>query len=193
MNKNITFQWKGIHKSGDTISGSIQAQNLTSARSELRKQDIIIRSIIKKRQPLYEQYKFRIKATDINLFTRQLATLIKAGIPLIHAVGILGNGTENKRMKTLIETIKRDVSGGLMLAQALSNHPEYFNALFCGMVNAGEQSGSLEIILQKLASYKEKMALIKKKNKQGTGLSSSSHLACHVDNHRTNDVCYSTI
>jgi len=160
------YQWKGIFQSGEITCGIIDANNITLAKAELRKQGIITRKIAKKRQSLFIRYAWNIKPSDISLFTRQLATLINAGVPLSHSLEILGAGVSNPRMKALIQVIRTDVETGLMFAQALSKHPVFFNSLFCSMIHAGEESGSLDIMLLKVAEYKENIASIKKKINQ---------------------------
>ncbi len=160
MHLNVTYQWHGVNQSGEKVTGIIEAGNVLQAKSELRRHGVITRRIVKKRQFILNQ---SIKQTDITLFTRQLATLIKAGIPLIRSFDILQNGTGNQKLKTLIRTIRQDIQSGFMLAQALRKHPLFFNALFCNMVDAGELSGSLDTMLDKMATHKEKTAAIKKK------------------------------
>lgn len=160
MSQKICYHWHGVIQSGEKVSGIIEANNLSLAKSELRKQGIITRRIVKKRPTLLNR---KIKQTDITVLTRQLATLIKAGIPLIRSFDVLENGSSNQRIRNLIKTIRQDVSSGLMLRQALRKHPQFFNALFCSMVDAGEQSGSLETMLDKVATHREKIAAIQKK------------------------------
>ncbi|MBI2785664.1 MAG: type II secretion system F family protein, partial [Legionella longbeachae] len=106
------------------------------------------------------------KSSDITVFSRQLATMIEAGIPLVQAFDILAKGQSNKRLKELIENIKRDVETGLTLSETFRKRPVFFNELFCNLVDAGEKSGSLDIMLDKIATYKEKIETIKKKIKK---------------------------
>ena len=157
------YYWKGIIQSGETISGVIEAISINLAKAELRKQGIITRKIRLKRHSLLTNYTRSIKPADINLFTRQLATLHHAGVPLENALQILKKGTSNPFMNKLIQSIQTDVKTGLMLTQALSKYPAYFNSLFCNMIHAGEQSGSLDMVLLKMADYKENMTDIRKK------------------------------
>ena len=163
MIANTDYYWEGVFQSGEKTKGLINANSIPLAKAALRKQGIITRKIVKKRNPFYSQYTRGIKPSDITLFTRQLATLIAAGIPLSQSLDILEHGLSNPRMKTLIQTIRTDVQSGLMLTQALNKHPVFFNPLFCSMINAGEQSGSLDVMLLKVAAYKEKMVSIRKK------------------------------
>jgi len=166
MIDTIRYQWTGVIASGQKVGGIIEAQNVALAKIELRKQGIILRNIVKRRQPLSNLYNRGIKQDDITLFTRQLATLARAGVSLMCSFELMKNGSNNDPMKTLINTLRKDVGSGLMLAQALRKHTSLFNPIFCSMVDAGEQSGSLDVMLDKLATQQEKSAAIKKKVKK---------------------------
>jgi len=163
MDNYATYYWEGILQTGETTHGIIGANSLALAKTELRKQGIMTRKVVKKGNGLFSIYTQRIKPSDITLLTRQLATLIKAGVSLCHAFKIIVSGVKNVRMKKLIQTIHSDVETGVMLTQALSKHPAFFSPLFRNMVHAGEQSGTLDVMLLTIAAYKEKMARIKKK------------------------------
>lgn len=165
-NSVLTFHYEGINKSGQKMVGEIQARSLAIAKADLRKQGIVSNKIVKKRKPFFDKNNKKIKPGDITVFSRQLATMIESGIPLVQAFDIVAKGQSNKRLKTLIETIKNDVETGLTLAEALIKHPAYFNELFCNLVDAGEKSGSLDVMLDKVATYKEKIETIKKKIKK---------------------------
>ncbi|KTD21727.1 type II secretion system F family protein [Legionella londiniensis] len=167
-NTNIltNYQWEGINQSGEKLQGVIEAKSVAIAKNELRKQGIITRKIIKKRKKFFDRKNRKIKQADITVFSRQLATMIEAGIPLVQAFDIVAKGQSNERMKKLVEEIKKDVESGLTFAEALTKHPAYFNELFCNLVDAGEKSGSLDIMLDKVATYKEKIETIKKKIKK---------------------------
>lgn len=115
---------------------------------------------------MFDRKNKKITQADITVFSRQLATMIESGIPLVQAFDIVAKGQSNKRLKDLIETIKHDIETGLTLAESLIKHPLYFNELFCNLVDAGEKSGSLDIMLDKVATYKEKIEIIKKKIKK---------------------------
>lgn len=170
MDKNanavITFHYEGINKAGQKMSGEILARSLAIAKADLRKQGIVTNKVVKKRKPLMDRKNKKITPNDITVFSRQLATMIEAGIPLVQSFDIVSKGQSNKRMKTLIEEIKNDVETGLTLAESLIKHPQYFNELFCNLVDAGEKSGSLDVMLDKVATYKEKIETIKKKIKK---------------------------
>ncbi|MCP0913282.1 type II secretion system F family protein [Legionella sp. 27cVA30] len=166
-NETLTrYRWEGVNQSGEKLQGVIEARSMTIAKVELRKQGVIPRKIVKKRKPLFSRKNRKIKQADIAVFSRQLATMIGAGIPLIQAFDIVAKGQSNQRMQDLIETIKKDVESGSTLAESLRKHPAYFNELFCNLVDAGEKSGSLDLMLEKIAAYKEKIETIKRKIKK---------------------------
>lgn len=160
------YQWQGVNQSGDKISGEIDAQSVAVAKIELRKQGVIARKITKKRASLFGGRQRKIKQADITIFSRQMATMIESGIPLVQSFDIVAKGQTNKRMQELIEAVKKDVESGLTLSESLGKHPAYFNELYCNLVDAGEKSGSLDVMLDKVASYKEKVETIKKKIKK---------------------------
>ncbi|WP_058535904.1 type II secretion system F family protein [Legionella saoudiensis] len=161
------YRFTGKNILGQKISGTIQAQNLTLAKIELRKRGIIINKVVPKRGFLiFNQLKNKLSSADIALFSRQLATMIESGIPLMHALDIVAKGQMNTHLQILINEIKQDIASGLTLSEALMKHSLYFNNLFCNLVKAGEQSGTLDIMLNKIASYKEKIESIKKKIKK---------------------------
>ncbi|PWY54902.1 type II secretion system protein F [Legionella qingyii] len=165
-NTTLTFHYTGVNKAAQKINGDIEARSLALAKVELRKQGIVVNKIAKKRAPLFSLKSKKIKSADITVFSRQLATMIESGIPLVQSFDIVAKGQSNKRFKELIETIKRDVETGLTLSESLKKFPAHFNELFCNLVEAGEKSGSLDIMLDKVATYKEKIETIKKKIKK---------------------------
>lgn len=165
-NSLVTYQWEGVNSSGQLANGDIEARSIVYAKTELRKKGIVIKKISKKRKPLFDRKNKKITQGDITIFSRQMATMIEAGIPIIQSFDIVAKGQTNKRMKELIESIKKDVESGTTLAEALHKFPAFFNDLFCNLVDAGEKSGSLDIMLDKVASYKEKIETIKKKIKK---------------------------
>lgn len=170
MSKNksgiVTYQWQGVNRSGDRCNGEMEARSAAIAKADLRKQGIVTKKVVKKRTPLFDKNNKKITSADITVFSRQLATMIEAGIPLVQSFDIVAKGQSNKKMQVLIETIKTDVETGLTLSESLAKHPKQFNDLFCNLVDAGEKSGSLEIMLDKVATYKEKIETIKKKIKK---------------------------
>lgn len=165
-NETFQYQWEGLNRSGQKTQGLIEARSIAIAKAELRKQGIITKSISKKRAKLWDRSNKKIKPQDITFFSRQMATMIQAGIPLIQSFDIVAKGLANKNMRNLIDDIKKDVETGTTLAAALKKYPSYFNDLFCNLIDAGERSGSLDIMLDKVATYKEKIETIKKKIKK---------------------------
>lgn len=165
-NSVLTFHYDGTNKAGQKMTGDIQARSLALAKADLRKQGIVTNKVVKKRKPLFDRKNKKITPADITVFSRQLATMIQSGIPLVQSFDIVAKGQSNKRVKDLIENIKHDIETGLTLSEALIKHPAYFNELFCNLIDAGEKSGSLDVMLDKVATYKEKIETIKKKIKK---------------------------
>jgi len=159
------FLWEGTDRNGKKIKGKSLANDEASVRADLRRQGVVPTRIRKQSKGLFAGGG-KITTGDIALFSRQLATMLAAGIPLVQAFEIVGNGHENAAMQKLILTIKADVEGGSALAEALAKHPLYFDDLFVNLVEAGEQAGALESLLEKVATYKEKTEAIKKKIKK---------------------------
>lgn len=164
--KLTTFTWQGVNRRGEIIKGQQEAKSIAVIKADLRKQGIIPKKVLKKREKFFTGRSKKIAPEDITVFSRQMATMIQSGIPMIQSFDIVAKGQDNERMSKLIETIKLDVESGSTLAESLAKHPEYFNDLYCSLVDAGEQSGSLETMLDNVATYKEKIDSIKKKIKK---------------------------
>lgn len=161
-----TFAWEGTDKSGRKSKGEITSTNINVAKAELRKQGINPKKVKKKSSGLaFLTAGKKITPQDISLFTRQLATMMKAGVPLVQSFEIVADGVDNDTMKKLILKIRDDISAGNTFASALTHHPDQFDDLFCNLIDAGEQSGSLETMLDRLATYKEKTEALKAKIK----------------------------
>ncbi|RLA20245.1 MAG: type II secretion system F family protein [Gammaproteobacteria bacterium] len=160
------YAWEGTDKKGNRIKGEQTAKSETIVKTELRRQGIKPIKVKKKSKPLFSKRTKAITTKDISIFSRQLATMMSAGVPLVQAFDIVGRGHENPAMQDLILGIKSDVEGGTALAEALSKQPLYFDELFCNLVNAGEQAGILETLLHKIAEYKEKTEALKAKIKK---------------------------
>ena len=158
------FQWEGTDSRGKRVKGSTIAANEAAVRAQLRHQGVVPLKV-RKKSTLFQK-KGKVTPADIAIFSRQLATMLSAGIPLVQAFEIVGNGHDNPAMQKLIMAIKQDVEGGSALAEALGKHPLYFDDLFVNLVEAGEQAGALETLLDKIATYKEKTEAIKKKIKK---------------------------
>jgi len=159
------FLWEGTDRKGNKVKGKSMAADEAQVRADLRRQGVVP-SRIRKQSPGLFKGTAKVTAGDIAIFSRQLATMLAAGIPLVQAFEIVGNGHENAAMQKLILSIKADVEGGSALAEALAKHPIYFDDLFVNLVEAGEQAGALETLLDKVATYKEKTEAIKKKIKK---------------------------
>jgi type IV pilus assembly protein PilC len=159
------FLWEGTDRKGKKIKGKAMAADEATVRADLRRQGVVPTRIRKQRKSMFAGGG-SITTTDIAIFSRQLATMLGAGIPLVQAFEIVGSGHDNVAMQKLIMSVKGDVEGGSALAEALSKQPLYFDDLFVNLVEAGEQAGALETLLDKIATYKEKTEAIKKKIKK---------------------------
>ncbi len=161
--KDATFLWEGMDKRGKKVKGQMQAGGVAMINSQLRRQGITVTKV-KKQSTLFNTAK-KITEKDVTLFTRQLATMMKAGVPLLQSFEIVARGHSNPSMQRLLMEIKAEIEKGSSLTQAFSRHPLYFDALFCNLVGAGEAAGILEGVLDRLAIYKEKILAIKGKIK----------------------------
>lgn len=161
------FEWEGTNRKGQKVSGQTSGANLATVKAQLRKQGVQPGKVNKKTTPLLNlSGGGKITSTDITFFTRQMATMMKAGVPLVQSFDIVGDGVDNKTMKELIAQVRDDVSAGNDFASALKKHPKHFDELFCNLVESGEQSGALEEMLDKVAVYKEKTEALKAKIKK---------------------------
>lgn len=165
--KGFTFTWNGTDKNGRSTKGEIQAASSAMAKAQLRKQGISPKTVKKKPKPLLGGGGGKaIKPADIAIFTRQLATMMKAGVPLVQSFDIVADGMDKPKMRDLVNTLKNDVAAGGGLASSLEKHPKYFDDLFCSLVASGESSGTLETMLDRIATYKEKTEQLKAKIKK---------------------------
>jgi type IV pilus assembly protein PilC len=160
--KQITYLWEGKDKKGKVIKGEMRAAGESFVSATLRRQGIIVTKV--KKQSAFAS-KGKITDKDITLFTRQLATMMKAGVPLLQAFDIVGKGHSNPAVAKLLGDIKADVETGSSLSASFRKYPLYFDSLFCNLVGAGEQAGILDTLLDRLATYKEKIQAIKGKIK----------------------------
>lgn len=158
------YTWEGTDKQGKKVKGEMESASVAYVNATLRRQGISPVKVQKRRAALFKTKK-KITAKDVAIFTRQLATMLVAGIPIAQAFDIVGKGHENPSMQELILSIKNDIESGTNLTAALAKHPLYFDALYCNLVAAGEQAGILDSILDKVATYKEKIEAIKGKIK----------------------------
>ncbi len=159
--KELVFEWEGKDKSGKTVRGEMRAGGEAQVGASLRRQGILLNKVKKRRTSGGKA----IKQKDIAVFTRQLSTMMRAGVPLIQAFDIVARGSTNARMTRLLNEIRSDVETGTSLSSAFRKHPLYFDALYCNLVEAGEAGGILEALLDRLAIYQEKTMAIKNKIK----------------------------
>src|SRR5215468_10744698 len=160
IKRDIPFSWEGRDKRGTRVKGKSLAPDEAALRADLRRQGIAPSRIKKQSQAFKAGGK--INAGDIAVFARQLATMLAAGIPMVQAFEIVGNGNDKPAMQKLVLGIKADIEGGTALHEALGKHPLYFDDLYVNLVEAGEQAGALESLLDKIATYKEKTEAVKK-------------------------------
>src|SRR3984893_345110 len=162
--RDVPFSWEGKDKRGTRVKGKSLAPDEAALRADLRRQGIAPSRIRKQSQAFRSGGK--VNAGDIAVFARQLATMLAAGIPMVQAFEIVGNGNDKPAMQKLILDVKAEVEGGTALHEALAKHPLQFDDLFVNLVQAGEQAGALESLLEKVATYKEKTEALKKKVKK---------------------------
>jgi type IV pilus assembly protein PilC len=159
--KEYTFLWVGKNRAGKIVRGELRAASETVVNATLRRQGILVTKISKQK---YRSGR-KVSEKDVALFTRQLATMMRSGVPLLQTFDIVGRGHDNPSVGKLLLDIKADIETGSSMSQAFRKYPLYFDALYCNLVAAGEQAGILETLLDRLASYKEKMLAIKSKIK----------------------------
>jgi type IV pilus assembly protein PilC len=163
--KTSAFKWEGKDRRGAVVSGVINGQNPALVKAQLRKQGINPTKVRKESSLSFGKGK-KIKPMDIALFTRQMATMMKAGVPLLQSFDIIGEGFDNPNMRKLIDDVKQEVAAGNSFATSLRKKPEYFDELYCNLVESGEQAGALENLLDRIATYKEKTEALKAKIKK---------------------------
>jgi type IV pilus assembly protein PilC len=159
--KEFVFEWEGRDKNGKIVRGEMKAGGEAMVQASLRRQGVLVTKMKKRRMSGGKS----IKQKDIAIFTRQLATMMRAGVPLLQSFDIVGRGATNPRLAKLLADIKSDVETGTSLSTAFRKHPLYFDALYCNLVEAGEAAGILEDLLDRLAIYQEKMVALKNKIK----------------------------
>lgn len=159
--QEFVFEWEGKDRNGKAVRGEMRAGGEAMVSASLRRQGVLVTKVKKRRMSGGRS----IKSKDIAIFTRQLATMMRAGVPLLQAFDIVGRGSSNPRLAKLLNEIRMDVETGTSLSAALRKHPLYFDALYCNLVEAGEAGGILETLLERLATYKEKTEAIKAKIK----------------------------
>src|ERR1700677_2361778 len=164
VKKETQFLWEGKDKRGNKVRGKALAANEAALRADLRRQGVAATRVKTPSRAFSGGGK--VEASDIAVFSRQLATMMAAGIPMVQAFEIIGNGHEKPSMQKLVLDIKANIEGGSTLHESLAKHPLYFDDLFVNLVEAGEHAGALETLLDKIAGYKEKTEALKKKIKK---------------------------
>ncbi|MBB1275684.1 type II secretion system F family protein [Pseudoalteromonas sp. SR43-3] len=165
-NKLDTFQWIGVSARGKRLEGELSGSSIALVKAQLRKQGITPSKVKRKPKSLFGSRIQKITPKDIALVTRQIATMLMAGVPLIQSIEMIGTGSTNKSVAKLMETIADEVKAGQPLSTALRKHPRYFDDLYCDLVASGEQSGALDKIFDRVALYKEKSEALKAKIKK---------------------------
>lgn len=160
------YAWEGTDRTGKRVKGEMSGASDALVKAQLRRQGVNPLKVKKKAKPLLGPSKKKISSKDITIFSRQLATMMSSGVPLVQAFEIVGRGHENPSMQDLILTVKSDIEAGNTLADSLGKHPLYFNELYVNLVRAGEAAGILEDLLHKIATYLEKTESIKAKIKK---------------------------
>ena len=166
LNPMVEFVWQGRDKRGVVMKGEQLAKNANLLRAELRKQGITPTAVKPKAKPLFGGSAKKISARDIAMFSRQLATMMKSGVPIVMALEIIAGGQKNPTMKKMVNNLKSDIEGGASIYEALSQYPVQFDELYRNLVRAGETSGVLETVLETIATYKENMESVKGKIKK---------------------------
>jgi type IV pilus assembly protein PilC len=159
--KDIIYEWQGKDRNGKVVKGELRAGGQAAVNAHLRRQGILATKVKKRRMTSGK----RITEKDLTIFTRQLSTMMKAGVPLLQSFDIVSRGHPNPSVAKLMNDIRGDIEGGTSMSNAFRKHPKYFDALYCNLVEAGEQGGILEALLDRLATYKEKTMEIKSKIK----------------------------
>ncbi|WP_020409622.1 type II secretion system F family protein [Hahella ganghwensis] len=164
--KTTTFVWEGTDKKGLKSKGEAVGNNASLVKAQLRKQGINPTKVKKKQESIFSNRAKKITPFDIAVFTRQMATMMKAGVPLVQSFDIVAEGLEHPALRQLVLDIKNDVAAGNSFAGALAKHPKHFDDLFCNLIDSGEKSGALETMLERVATYLEKTEQLKKKVKK---------------------------
>lgn len=161
-----SYIWEGKDRKGNKSKGELNGSSLALVKAQLRKQGVIPDKVKKKPKPLFGGGSKKITPFDIAMLTRQLATMMKAGVPLVQSFDIVSDGLANKGLQELVMSIRNDIASGTSFAGALRKHPKHFDNLYCNLVDSGEKAGALETMLDRIATYLEKTELLKKKVKK---------------------------
>jgi type IV pilus assembly protein PilC len=166
IKKRYPYTWQGVNRKGKKVAGELQAESLSALKVDLRRQGISVVKASRKSAGLFSRSRAKVTAMDIALISRQIATMLNAGVPLVQSLEIISRSNENPTMRNLIGEVAAEVSTGTPLSDTLRKHPLYFDDLYCDLISAGEQSGSLDSIYDRIATYKEKAEALKSKIKK---------------------------
>ncbi|MDX2319353.1 MAG: type II secretion system F family protein [Moritella sp.] len=166
VRKRYPYNWQGVNRKGKKVSGEMQAESISNLKVELRRQGINVLKANRKSSGLFSSRKAKIKPMDIASISRQISTMLNAGVPLVQSLEIIARSNDNPAMRLLIGEVAAEVATGTPLSDALRKHPLYFDDLYCDLISAGEQSGSLDTIYDRIATYKEKAEALKSKIKK---------------------------
>jgi len=166
LSKMTVYEWVALDKRGKKMKGELQSKNASLVKAELRRQGMNPQTVREKPKPLFGSTGSRVKPRDVAIFSRQIATMMASGVPMVQAIEIIAGGQRNPRFKNMLTDIKQTIEGGASLHEALGKYPVQFDELFCNLVEAGESAGVLDTVLDTVATYKERMEGIKAKIKK---------------------------
>lgn len=166
VSKLTTYEWVALDKRGKRMKGDMPAKNASLVKAELRRQGMNPQTVRERSKPLFGSTGKTVKPQDVAIFSRQIATMMASGVPMIQAFDIIADGQKNVRFKNILLDVKQNIEGGSSLHEALGRHPIQFDELYCNLVHAGEASGVLDTVLDTVATYKERTEAIKKKIKK---------------------------
>ena len=166
VSKQTTYDWVALDKRGKRMKGDMPAKNASLVKAELRRQGMNPQTVRERSKPLFGSTGKKVKPLDVAVFSRQIATMMTSGVPMVQSFDIIADGQKNVRFKNILLDIKQSIEGGAALHEALAQHPLLFDELYCNLVHAGETSGVLDTVLDTVATYKERTEALKKKIKK---------------------------
>jgi type IV pilus assembly protein PilC len=166
ISKLTTYEWVALDKRGKRMKGDMQAKNASLVKAELRRQGMNPQTVRERSKPLFGATGSTVKPGDVAIFSRQIATMMASGVPMVQSFDIIADGQKNIRFKNILLDVKQSIEGGAALHEALARYPVQFDELYCNLVHAGETSGVLDTVLDTVATYKERTEAIKKKIKK---------------------------
>ncbi len=166
LSRMTLYEWVALDKRGKKMKGEMQSKNASLVKAELRRQGMNPQSVREKPKPLFGSTGSRVKPQDVAIFSRQIATMMASGVPMVQALDIIAGGQRNPRFKNMLTDVKQTIEGGASLHEALGKYPIQFDELYCNLVEAGESAGVLDTVLDTVATYKERMEGIKAKIKK---------------------------